>query len=65
LAEVFFARQFSTEKIEKRMLGFSSWLEIDLDSITHNLEQVRERARVELIPCVKTNAYGLRSNLKP
>jgi alanine racemase len=58
LAEVFFARQFSTEKIEKRMLGFSSWLEIDLDSITHNLKQVRKRVRVEVIPCVKTNAYG-------
>lgn len=58
MAEAFFARQLSTEEIEKRTEGFPSWLEIDLDAVTHNLEQVRERVRVEVIPCVKTNAYG-------
>lgn len=57
MAEAFFARQISTE-IERRIQGFPSWLEIDLDAITHNLQQVRERVRVEVIPCVKTNAYG-------
>jgi alanine racemase len=58
LAEAFFARQFTPEEIEKRIEGYPSWLEIDLDAITHNLEQVRQRVRVEVIPCVKTNAYG-------
>jgi alanine racemase len=58
LAEAFFARQLTPEEIEKRIQGFPSWLEIDLDAITYNLEQVRERVRVEVIPCVKTNAYG-------
>jgi alanine racemase len=58
LAEAFFTRQFSAEEIEKRTQGFPSWLEIDLDAITYNLEQVRERVQVEVIPCVKTNAYG-------
>ena len=58
MSEAFFVRQFSTEEIEKRTQGFSSWLEIDLDAITYNLGQVKERAHVEVIPCVKTNAYG-------
>jgi alanine racemase len=58
LAEAFFARQLTPEKIEKRIEGYPSWLEIDLDAITHNIEQVRQRVHVEVIPCVKTNAYG-------
>ena len=58
MAEAFFARQLSTEEIEKRIQGFPSWLEIDLDAITHNLEEVANRVKVEVIPCVKTNAYG-------
>ncbi len=58
MAEAFFARQLSTWEIEKRTEGFPSWLEIDLDAGTHNLEQVRKSVRVEVIPCVKTNAYG-------
>jgi len=58
LAEVYFARQPSPKEIERRIEGYPSWLEIDLDAITHNLEQVRKRVGVEVIPCVKTNAYG-------
>ncbi len=58
MAEAFFARQLTPEEIEKHIQGFPSWLEIDLDAISHNLEQVRERVHVEVIPCVKTNAYG-------
>jgi len=38
--------------------GFASWFEVDLDRLGHNLEEVRERAGVEVIPCVKANAYG-------
>ena len=58
MAEVYFARQPSPKEIERRIEGYPSWLEIDLDAITHNLEQVRKRVGVEVIPCVKTNAYG-------
>lgn len=58
MAEAYFARQPSPGEIRKRIEGFQSWLEVDLDAITHNLEQVRRRVGVEVIPCVKTNAYG-------
>ncbi|MGQ9680073.1 MAG: alanine racemase [Candidatus Bathyarchaeia archaeon] len=59
MASRFFDSQPSSGEIEERMLGFASWLEIDLDSITRNLEEIRKAVRgAELIPCVKTNAYG-------
>ncbi len=58
LAEAYFAAQPSPEEIGRRVEGYPSWLEIDLDAVTHNLEQVRKRVGVEIIPCVKTNAYG-------
>ncbi len=58
MAEAYFARQLSSEEIEKRIQGFPSWLEIDLDAITYNLEEVKKKVQVEVIPCVKTNAYG-------
>jgi alanine racemase len=32
--------------------------EIDLDAVGHNIDQVRAKTGVEIIPCVKTNAYG-------
>ncbi len=58
MAEAYFARQPSQKEIERRIEGYPSWLEIDLDAVTHNLEEVRRRVGVEVIPCVKTNAYG-------
>jgi alanine racemase len=54
----YFKRQPSTKEIHRRIEGFQSWLEIDLDSISHNLEAIKEKTRVEVIPCVKSNAYG-------
>jgi alanine racemase len=54
----YFAGQPSPEKINERIKGFQSWLEIDLDAIGRNLEQVRARTGREVIPCVKSNAYG-------
>ena len=54
----YFKRQPSLEEIKRRVEGFPSWLEIDLDAIGHNIKQVRNRTGVEVIPCVKTNAYG-------
>ncbi len=55
----YFDNQPTEQKILESIKGFSSWLEIDLDSIGRNLEQVRERTGGrEVIPCVKSNAYG-------
>ena len=54
----YFKRQPSTKEIHRRIEGFQSWLEIDLDSISHNLESIKEKTRIEVIPCVKSNAYG-------
>ena len=54
----YFANQPSMQEIKERIKGFSSWLEIDLDAIGHNLTQVRNRTGGEIIPCVKSNAYG-------
>jgi alanine racemase len=58
MAEAYFGYQPSPDEIAERVVGYPSWLEVDLDSIGFNLEQVRRRTGVEVIPCVKTNAYG-------
>ncbi len=57
-SDVYFGSQPSPEEIEKRVKDFPSWLEIDLDNLGFNLERIRERVGVEIIPCVKTKAYG-------
>jgi alanine racemase len=55
----YFKNQPAEQIIEEKILGFSSWFEIDLDSIGYNLQKVRERTEGrEIIPCVKSNAYG-------
>ncbi len=54
----YFAGQPSPGEINERIKGFQSWLEVDLDAIGRNLEQVRARTGQEVIPCVKSNAYG-------
>jgi alanine racemase len=54
----YFANQRSEQEISERIKGFTSWLEIDLDAIGHNLDQVGNRTSREIIPCVKSNAYG-------
>ena len=58
MAEAFFESQPSPGEIEERMEGFQSWMEVDLDCVGFNLEQIRRHTGVEVIPCVKTNAYG-------
>ena len=58
MSDAYFGAQPSPEELEERVKGFPSWLEIDLDNLRFNLEQIRERVGVEVIPCVKTNAYG-------
>ncbi len=54
----FLAGMPSPGVIERRLEGFSSWLEVDLDAIGHNLEAVRRLTGVEVFPCLKKNAYG-------
>jgi alanine racemase len=58
MSEEYFGSQSSPEEIGERVKGFPSWLEIDLDNLRFNLEQIRERVGVEVLPCIKTNAYG-------
>ena len=58
MSEEYFGSQSSPEEIRERVKGFPSWLEIDLDNLRFNLEQIRERVGVEVLPCIKTNAYG-------
>ncbi len=55
---VYFTSQPSTREIEERVEGFPSWIEVDLDAITWNLEAIKRRVGVEVIPCIKANAYG-------
>jgi alanine racemase len=54
----FFSSQPSPTEIAERVEGYSSWFEVDLDAIGSNLNRIREQAGVEVIPCVKNNAYG-------
>jgi alanine racemase len=58
MSEHFFERQPSTAEIMRRVEGFQSWVEVDLDAIGFNLEQVKARTRREIIPCIKASAYG-------
>jgi len=58
MAEAFFNSQPSPGEIEARMGGYPSWIEVDLDCVGFNLEQIRRQTGVEVVPCVKTNAYG-------
>jgi len=55
---VYFASQPPSGEIEEMVEGFPSWIEVDLDAITWNLEAIRRRVGVEVIPCIKANAYG-------
>lgn len=59
MVKTFFDVQPSLQEIKQRIEGFPSWLEIDLDCISFNLEGIRRRVSgSEVIPCVKGNAYG-------
>ncbi|TEU08228.1 hypothetical protein E3J20_09005, partial [Candidatus Bathyarchaeota archaeon] len=58
MSESYFGSQPSPEEIGERVEGYASWLEIDLDRLGFNLEQIRKRVGVEVLPCVKSDAYG-------
>jgi alanine racemase len=53
------SRPLSEQEIREHISGFSSWIEVDLDSIGHNLSQVRGLVgNRKIIPVVKANGYG-------
>ena len=54
----YFGSQPTADQITQMTEGFQSWFEIDLDAIGHNIDQVRARTGGEIVPCVKSNAYG-------
>ena len=54
----YFGSQPTAEEITQMTEGFQSWFEIDLDAIGHNIDKARARTGGEIVPCVKSNAYG-------
>jgi alanine racemase len=56
--DAYFTKQPSTAEIEKRIKGFGSWIEVDLDALAGNLAEIRGHTSAEVMPCVKNNAYG-------
>ncbi len=54
----YFNNQPTAEQITKMTEGFQSWFEIELDAIGVNIDQVKTRSGGEIVPCVKSNAYG-------
>jgi alanine racemase len=54
----YFDSQPTADQITRMTEGFQSWFEIDLDAIGHNIDQASARTGGELVPCVKSNAYG-------
>lgn len=54
----YFSKQPSSSQIQKMTEGFQSWFEIELDAIGDNIDQVKSRTGGEIVPCVKSNAYG-------
>ncbi len=57
MSDRYFAMQPSPEEIEQRVSGLGGWFEIDLDCLGSNLNAIRERTGVEMMPVVKNNAY--------
>ncbi len=47
-----------TLKIQEKVSGFTSWIEVDLDAIGFNLSQIRKKTGAEVVPCIKKNAYA-------
>jgi alanine racemase len=58
MTSAYLANQPTSSEIQEKIEGYTSWLEIDLDSITHNLQEIRGRVGVEVMAVVKNNAYG-------
>jgi alanine racemase len=54
----FFASQPTPGEIRRRVEGYQAWAEVDLDAIGRNLDAIRRLTGAEVVPCVKSNAYG-------
>jgi alanine racemase len=54
----YFELQPKPNEIRQQIKGLQSWIEINLNAIEHNLEEIKKKTKVEIIPCVKSNAYG-------
>ena len=54
----YFQNQPTPGEINRRIQGYSSWIEVHLDNIGKNLEQARRMSGAEVIPCLKKNAYA-------
>jgi alanine racemase len=54
----FFMNQPPPDEIRRRIEGYPVWAEVDLDAIGRNLDIVRRLTGAEVVPCVKSNAYG-------
>jgi hypothetical protein len=50
-----YSLQSSPQEILERIEGFPSWFEVDLDALSHNLREIRERVGVEVMAVVKNN----------
>ena len=58
MSDDYFADQPSPSVIKERMKGYSSWLEVDLDNLGHNLDEIKNHVGVTVMAVVKNNAYG-------
>ena len=58
MPERYFTSQPPAAGIEQKIAGLGGWFEIDLDALSANLQAIRERTGVEVMPVVKNNAYG-------
>lgn len=54
----YWLRQPKSSEIKRRIEGYGSWLEIDLDAVTNNLAEIRRHTKAEVMACIKNNAYG-------
>lgn len=58
MSQQYFNDQLNSNEILEKQKEFTSWFEIDLDNIGYNLDNIRKRVGVEVMPVVKNNAYG-------
>jgi alanine racemase len=58
MSNEYFAEQPNPDAILRRVEGYSSWLEIDLDNLEHNLDEIKKHVGVPVMAVVKNNAYG-------
>jgi alanine racemase len=58
MAHQYFKDQPTPMEIKHKIEGYTSWLEIDLDNLTHNLNQLKNHVKVPIMAVVKNNAYG-------